>query len=170
MWALGESLSTGTFSEVVFAGIYLPHLLEVLPPTDFLGLVEPRLLCWKFLGRLTCLILNLLPSENYECDKALCTFYELAIEGILMSSCALLVLIWFVLSITPLPFLVATTACSNIGVIADPLLPKADLSLVLTEVKFGFKLKFCIVLFISVFPYGAPRPAKWFALFILCTS
>jgi hypothetical protein len=67
-----------------------------------------------------------------------------------MSPCALLVL-----SITPLPFLVAPTPVSNIGVIADPLFPKADLSFVLTEVKFGFALKFCMVLFISVFPYGA---------------
>ena len=69
-----------------------------------------------------------------------------------MSSWALLVL-----SITLLPFLVAPVAFSNIGVIADPLFPNADLSLVLTEVKFGFKLKFCIVLFINVFPEGAGR-------------
>jgi len=74
-----------------------------------------------------------------------------------------------VLSITTLPFLVAPTPFSNIGVIADPLLPKADLSFVLTEVKLGFKLKFCIVLFMSVLPDGAAR-AKWFMLFILFTS
>lgn len=159
MCALGESWSLGTRVGELFAGNCLPHLLEVLPLSAFLGLVEPRLLCWKFLGRLTCLILNLLFSENL----SLWRFYE-AMEGILMSSCALLVL-----SITVLPFLVAAAAFSSIGVIADPLLPKADLSLVLTEVKFGFILKFCIVLFIRVFPDAGGR-AIWFILFMLCTS
>lgn len=144
-------MSPGTLSGDVFAGNCLPHLLDVLPLIAFLGLVEPRLLCWKAPGRLTCLILNLFYSENL----SLCIFYEFVIEGILMSSWALLVL-----SITPLPFLVAAPAFSNIGVIADPLLPKADLSLVLTEVKFGFKLKFYMVLFIRVLPRGAPEPGS----------